>query len=129
MIRLRSDAKDVIRDNKGETIVEVVVAFLVLSIMLALFAQGLSYAGKTSSYAVEEMTAADTAVIELQKTINYTGAEGTEDGKALRTSEADREYVFDNGSSIVAHQYVVSQASGTDIRNYYYWVYEVKNYG
>ena len=125
-MKRHSDAKQILNDNKGETIMEVVVAFLVLSIMLALFAQGIRYANNARIYAMDECEAADTAVIELQKTINYDENEGVENGKALMTSAESRETSIGNGK-IVAHQYVVSQASGTDIRNYYYWVYEVKD--
>lgn len=58
---------NLIEDNRGETIVEVVVAFAVLSIMLVMFAQGISYASNTSVRASKTREKSDIAMQELQK--------------------------------------------------------------
>ena len=58
---------NLIEDNKGETIVEVVVAFAVLSIMLVMFAQGISYATNTSVRASKTREESDKAMLDLQK--------------------------------------------------------------
>ena len=54
-----------INDNRGETIVEVIVAFALLSIMLVLFSQGLAAASRSDMKAMETRTAADKAMPTL----------------------------------------------------------------
>ena len=56
-----------INDNRGETIVEVIVAFALLSIMLVLFSQGLAAASRSDMKAMETRAAADRAMLQLQK--------------------------------------------------------------
>lgn len=56
-----------ISDNRGETIVEVIVAFALLSIMLVLFSQGLAAASRSDMKAMETRAAADKAMLTLQK--------------------------------------------------------------
>lgn len=56
--------------NKGETIVEVVVAFTVLSIMMLMFSQGITYASRTGVLASKTRDKADKAMIALQDKIN-----------------------------------------------------------
>lgn len=56
-------------DNSGETIVEVTVAFTLLSIMLVIFSQGIAYATSAEVNASRSRNRADAAMIELQRTI------------------------------------------------------------
>lgn len=58
---------NLLKDNKGETIVEVVVAFTVLSIMMVLFSQGIAYASRSSMMADKNRDSADKAMTDLQK--------------------------------------------------------------
>lgn len=60
-------------DNKGESIVEVIVAFAVLSIMMVLFSQGIAYASRSSMQADKNRDSADKAMMDLQEQIatNY----------------------------------------------------------
>lgn len=125
MIMRRLSSKKILRDNKGESIAEVMVAFLVLSIMMALFAQGLRYVGTARSYAIEECDAADTAMLELQKTINK--ANQGQPSLAFTTGKDKQTAVTGSSTGLVAHQYQVMPPSyGTDQKIYYYWVYEVQ---
>lgn len=55
------------RDKRGETIIEVLVAFALLSIMLVLFSQGITAASKSDIKAMQTRTAADKAMLQLQK--------------------------------------------------------------
>ena len=55
------------RDKRGETIIEVLVAFALLSIMLVLFSQGITAASKSDVKAMQTRTAADKAMLDLQK--------------------------------------------------------------
>lgn len=58
-----------LEDNKGETIVEVVVAFTVLSIMMVLFSQGIAYASRIGIRADQNRDSADQAMMDLQEQI------------------------------------------------------------
>lgn len=57
---------NIIRDNSGETIVEVLVAFTLLSIMLVIFSQGITWATQTEQTASNNRKAADEAMLQLQ---------------------------------------------------------------
>ncbi|GEM_PF-3073952 len=129
MIKRISGLKNLLQDNRGETIMEVVVSFLILSIMMVLFAQGLKYAGNARTYAIEECDAADKAIIALQKTINNVADPADEVTAQMISGENIETTVSGSTGSLVAHQYRVQQITGTDIRSYYYWVYEVKDNG
>ena len=59
----------IIGDNSGETIVEVVVAFALLSIMLLAFSEGIAWATRTEINASKSRTSADVAMRALQKYI------------------------------------------------------------
>ncbi|MCR5129651.1 MAG: prepilin-type N-terminal cleavage/methylation domain-containing protein, partial [Lachnospiraceae bacterium] len=67
--------KDKRQRNKGETIVEVMVAFMVLLIVLAIFGNSILAAGEAQKYAIDTRREADRGMIELQK-IKYSGAGG-----------------------------------------------------
>ena len=55
------------RDTSGETMVEVLVAFTLLSIMLIVFSQGLASATSSEANAKKNRDNADSTMIELQK--------------------------------------------------------------
>ena len=57
------------RDNSGETIVEVTVAFTLLAIMLVVFSQGIAFATRAEVNASRSRDLADAAMIELQHKI------------------------------------------------------------
>ena len=64
------------RDNSGETIVEVTVAFTLLAIMLVVFSQGIAFATRAEVNASRSRDLADAAMIELQHKIAVSsGAE------------------------------------------------------
>ena len=61
--------------TRGETIVEVMVAFMVLLIVLALFGNSILAAGEAQKYAIDTRKEADQGMIDLQSTL-YTGGDG-----------------------------------------------------
>ena len=67
MKKLADRIKPVLNNKKGETIVEVVVAFALLSIMLVIFTQGLAWATNTEMHASDNRKKADDTMIALQK--------------------------------------------------------------
>jgi Tfp pilus assembly protein PilE len=58
---------DQLLNNKGETIVEVVVAFAVLSIMMVMFYQGITYASRMGAIAENKRSDYDQALIKRQE--------------------------------------------------------------
>ncbi len=61
--------RNFISDNSGESMVEVLVAFTLLSIMLVLFTQGITWATKSEVNATRNRNAADNAMKNLQQDI------------------------------------------------------------
>lgn len=66
-MRLIRKNNRIIADNSGETMVEVIVAFALLSIMLLLFSQGIAGATRSEYYAVKSRTSADIAMRALHE--------------------------------------------------------------
>lgn len=65
-MKIISKRDSILKDNNGETIVEVVVAFALLSIMLVVFSQGITFATNANVRADKTRTNADEAMKELQ---------------------------------------------------------------
>ncbi|MBP5261358.1 MAG: type II secretion system protein [Clostridiales bacterium] len=63
MILIRKKARS---DKKGETMVEVIVAFTLLSIMLVVFSQGITFAAKAENNAIKVRKLADEAMQSFQ---------------------------------------------------------------
>lgn len=57
----------ILKDNSGETIVEVLVAFTLLSIMLVIFSQGIAWASKAEVNAHKSRVGADQALELFEK--------------------------------------------------------------
>ena len=64
-MKLFNKTKDILSNESGETMVEVLVAFTLLSIMLVIFAQGITWASKSEVNAITSRTAADQAMRKL----------------------------------------------------------------
>ena len=62
------------KKNKGETIVEVMVAFIILLIVLALFGDSIIATGNAEKYANEKRTEADNAMKQLQDKLHGGGS-------------------------------------------------------
>lgn len=63
----------VLGNNNGETIVEVIVAFALLSIMLVLFANGIAWATRSEVNATKSRIGADKAMKNVQDDIAAGG--------------------------------------------------------
>lgn len=63
----------VLTDNSGETMVEVLVAFALLSIMLLIFSQGLAWATTAEARAYDSRIAADQAMADLKTELATSG--------------------------------------------------------
>ena len=123
-MKIINKTKDILRDNSGETLVEVLVAFTLLSIMLLIFAQGISFATSSERRASESRKAADDAMILLQKKragLSIPSADGNVvPGSNLSNldvstdGETDKPLVRRNGYTVTV-----------DGNTYQYYVYEV----
>lgn len=61
--------KRILDYNSGETMVEVIVAFTLLSIMMVIFTQGITWASKSEMNASKRREAADEAMLQVQRLI------------------------------------------------------------
>ena len=118
-MKILAKTKAKLVETKAESMAEVIVAFLVLSLVMALFAQGLRYATGAEIYAKENTVACDNSLIELQKTLAGKGgkAEGPKDTQNRTLANAN----IDNALKLSS--YSVS----TDHDNNVYWVFDVGN--
>ena len=96
--------------NKGETIIEVMVAFIVLLIILAIFSDSVSAAGAAQQYAAEKRAEADMGMRQLQHALYGSGT------NAARTGQVKTENL--SGGTLTAVQYK------TEDRGCIYWVFE-----
>ena len=53
-MKIIAKTKAILLANKAETMAEVIIAFVVLSLVMALFAQGLRYATSAEKYAKDK---------------------------------------------------------------------------
>ena len=100
-MKLIRKTASILRDNSGETIVEVLVAFTVLSIMLLVFAEGLQMATNTEVRADQSRKSADAALADVQEKI----ANGTSFGysqPSINVSSGEG-----NSATIVPYTYTV----------------------
>jgi len=100
--------RNLLKDNKGETILEVVVAFTLLTIMMVLFSQGIKYATMTNLRADETRNDSDKAMEELQKEI------ASDSSVAMPVGNID-------GNNVNRKRYVVT----VEGKEYSYIVYSV----
>lgn len=59
----------ILKDNSGETMVEVLVAFALLSIIMLMFSQGLASTTKAEMIAKQNRDSADASMVKLQQKI------------------------------------------------------------
>ncbi|MBE7072673.1 MAG: hypothetical protein E7383_07995 [Ruminococcaceae bacterium] len=109
MIKLRDRVRSVLKNKQGETIIEVVVAFALLSIMLIFFAQGLSWAANTEIHATENRKKADDSMIVLQEDLATThpenGAPLTYPNDSTKTMPIKRYTYSVDGTKYVVYEF------------------------
>ncbi len=116
-MKILSETKEILESNKAETMVEVIVAFLVLSIVMVLFAQGMRYATSAETFAVDNARACDEAMLRLQKTVT-----GNEDAAVRMSTE---NVALGNQSDMLKlSNYSVVLTDGGDTNVFYYWVFD-----
>ena len=117
-MKILAKTKAKLLETKAESMAEVIVAFLVLSLVMALFAQGLRYATSVESYSKTNTVNNDNSMIELQKTLS-----GKEDGKASRPEDPQNRSLPGQANALKLSQYFVVTGHDTNV----YWVFDVGN--
>ena len=130
-MKLIAKTKAVLMQNKAETMVEVIVAFAVLSIIMVLFAQGMRYAATAENHAVENTKNSDRAMLRLQQVIskNYDVTNEPEDQKDTiedNPINADPDKIALDGKEGVLKltKYEVELKNAGDSNKYLYYVFD-----
>ena len=76
-MKIIAKTKEALFTNKAESMAEVVVAFMVLTIVMALFAQGMKYSNNAERYAIDRTRDSDSAMQKLLDTVIAGGSGGT----------------------------------------------------
>ena len=101
--------------NKAESMAEVVVAFLVLTIVLTLFAQGISFSNRAEKYALDRTRDSDSAMRELLDTVISNGGDADDEGTS-------KEALNGQANMLKLKMYIVTPEGGGD--NCVYYVYD-----
>ena len=94
--------------NRGETIVEVMVAFIILLIVLALFGTSITATGNAEKYANEKRSAAENAMQLMQKKLHGGESGDVTSGEKKTTGVQEK--------NLIATQYTTSDG-------FVYWVF------
>lgn len=68
-MKIVAKTKAILICTKAESMAEVIVAFLVLTIIMVLFANGMQFAARAESYATDNTKSYDKAMRELQRAL------------------------------------------------------------
>ena len=122
-MKLIAKTKAILYQTNAETMVEVVVAFVVLSIVMALFAQGLRYATSAENYAIENGKAYDKALTNLQKTITEN-FDDIDSGVYVSNDVPENKDLDSSVNALKLTEYTVSFTEGGDVNTFHYWVFD-----
>ena len=120
-MKIKAKTKAILYYNNAETIVEVIVAFLVLSIIMVLFARGITFASTAEKHAIDNINTADDAMIRLQKVVTDQNPK-----PAGVTGETEDPGELDDQDILILKKYTVTYASGGDTNSYIYYVFDAK---
>ncbi len=79
-MKILKNSKSILINNSGESIAEVLVAFVLLTIIMVIFAQGLAFATNSQANAKESRDAADASMKALQSKLILSDATVSGDG-------------------------------------------------
>lgn len=131
-MKIIAKTRAVLFSNKAETIVEVAIAFVVLSIVMVLFAQGMSYAQRAENYAIGKTNDCDDALKRLQLTVSGKENQATDetnynvlkDNKVANFAEKDKEMRSLDGQEDMLklkRYYVIENG---DPNKFFYYVFD-----
>lgn len=127
-MKIIAKTKAILIQNTAETMVEVIVAFVVLSIVMVLFAQGMRYAATAEDYAMRNTRKYDEAMIRLQNTVtgkNPGDAHSTE----IVNDSISRSLSGDPDADPIVlkvNKYEVSFSTSGDSNTCIYYVFDAK---
>lgn len=114
-MKIIAKTKEAIFTNKAESMAEVVVAFMVLTIVMALFAQGMKFSNNAERYAVDRTRDSDSAMKTLLDTV-ISGGGSVGNGGSFKDSLAGQP------DMLKGQMYIVQPEGGGD--NCIYYVYD-----
>ena len=115
-MKIIAKTKEALFANKAESMTEVVVAFMVLTIVMSLFAQGMKFSNTAERYAVDRTRDSDSAMRTLLDTVISNGGDA-EDG-----SGTSNESLNGQADMLKLKMYIVTPEGGGD--NFVYYVYD-----
>lgn len=124
-MKIIAKTRSVLISNKAETLVEVIVAFAVLTIVCVLLGQGMSYAQSIEGFAIEKTKACDDAMKKLQKTVTKGGS----DAESRDPINDDHETInleIDGKKLLTIKKYIARPTERGKEVDYYYYVFDAK---
>ena len=103
-MKILKKTASILKNTSGESIIEVLVAFTLLSIMMVVFSQGLASASVSEVNAKKTRDSADQSMIDLQRKLaSPTPKEGAEERNAISVgSDTIKSYRYEfNGNTYI----------------------------
>ena len=103
-MKILKKTASILKNTSGESIIEVLVAFTLLSIMMVVFSQGLASASVSEVNAKKTRDSADQSMIVLQRKLaSSTPKEGAEERNAISVgSDTIKSYKYEvNGNTYI----------------------------
>ena len=119
-MKIIGKTKSIMLANKAESIVEVVIAFVVMTMVMALFAQGIRYSAIAENHAIERTKDSDAALKRLQNTV--TGKADQAASKNITDKKLELE--ISDKKMLKLTRYVVELPDGGDSNKFYYYVFD-----
>lgn len=120
-MKLIAKTRAVLISTKAETVVEVTVAFLVMSLVMVLFAQGMRYAQTAENYAIGMTNDCDKAMRKLQDVVSGKDGTGVTDKDVTDAETLKLDGIDD---LLKLKRYAVTLPSGGDSNTFYYYVFD-----
>jgi hypothetical protein len=129
-MKIIAKTRAVLFSNDAESMIEVIVAFAVMTIILSLFAQGIRFANSAQVYAIEKTKDSDIAMQNLQDTVNGNSNKKKDSGVTVGSDDFNGDLIKlkdKNGNDVELlklKRYSVTFNNGGDSNTYYYFVFD-----
>lgn len=124
-MKIIAKTRTVLISNKAETLVEVIVAFAVLTIVCVLLGQGMRYAQAIEGFAIEKTKACDEAMQMLQHTVTKGGNQAESKDPIIDDHE-DISLEIDGKKLLKIKKYIARPTERGKEVDYYYYVFDAK---
>lgn len=119
-MKIIGKTKAILLANKAESIVEVVIAFVVMTMVMALFAQGIRYSAVAENHAIERSKDSDAALRRLQNTVTGKANQAT----SSDISDKELSLKISDKKMLKLTMYTVTLPNGGDSNTFYYYVFD-----